>query len=64
MPNNLLWSLCQKDRNTLVLNELTVLFVCLQSGLTLNADGILGPLTEDLPAEGLDFSEEIPAAED
>ncbi|CAH1442357.1 unnamed protein product [Lactuca virosa] len=35
-----------------------------ESGLTLNADGILGPLTEDLPAEGLDFSEEIPAAED
>ncbi|KAI3737863.1 hypothetical protein L2E82_27877 [Cichorium intybus] len=35
-----------------------------ESGLTLNADGILGPLTTDLPAEGLDFSEEIPLAED
>lgn len=28
-----------------------------ESGLTLNSDGILGPLTTDLPAEGLDFSE-------
>lgn len=34
-----------------------------ESGLTLNADGILGPLTTDLPAEGLDLSD-IPPAED
>ncbi|KAD5802907.1 hypothetical protein E3N88_14267 [Mikania micrantha] len=38
-----------------------------ESGLTLNSDGILGPLTTDtdtdLPAEGLDFNE-IPPAED
>ncbi|KAI3684027.1 hypothetical protein L1987_84549 [Smallanthus sonchifolius] len=35
-----------------------------ESGLTLNSDGILGPLTTDtdLPAEGLDFNE-IPPAE-
>ncbi|XP_059644220.1 small ribosomal subunit protein bS1c [Cornus florida] len=31
-----------------------------ESGLTLNSDGILGPLTTDLPAEGLDLSD-IPA---
>lgn len=35
----------------------------LQSGLTLSSDGILGPLTSDLPAEGLDLSE-VPPAED
>ncbi|CAK9136439.1 unnamed protein product [Ilex paraguariensis] len=34
-----------------------------ESGLTLNSDGILGPLTSDLPAEGLDLSD-IPPAED
>lgn len=34
----------------------------LQSGLTLSSDGILGPLTSDLPAEGLDLSD-IPSAE-
>lgn len=34
-----------------------------QSGLTLNSEGILGPLTSDLPAEGLDLSE-IPPADD
>ncbi|KAF5950782.1 hypothetical protein HYC85_012775 [Camellia sinensis] len=34
-----------------------------ESGLTLNADGILGPLTTDLPADGLDLSD-IPPAED
>ncbi|KAA8531177.1 hypothetical protein F0562_005909 [Nyssa sinensis] len=34
-----------------------------ESGLTLNSDGILGPLTTSLPAEGLDLSD-IPLAED
>ncbi|GLT34753.1 hypothetical protein SLA2020_092520 [Shorea laevis] len=35
-----------------------------ESGLTLSSDGILGPLTSDLPEEeGLDLSE-VPAAED
>ncbi|KAF8401266.1 hypothetical protein HHK36_012199 [Tetracentron sinense] len=34
-----------------------------ESGLTLSSDGILGPLTADLPAEGLDLSD-IPPAED
>ncbi|KAA8527335.1 hypothetical protein F0562_034950 [Nyssa sinensis] len=34
-----------------------------ESGLTLNSDGILGPLATDLPAEGLDLSD-IPPAED
>ncbi|PON64887.1 Ribosomal protein [Parasponia andersonii] len=34
-----------------------------ESGLTLSSDGILGPLTSDLPAEGLDLSD-VPAAED
>ncbi|KAB2599264.1 30S ribosomal protein S1 [Pyrus ussuriensis x Pyrus communis] len=33
-----------------------------ESGLTLSSDGILGPLTSDLPAEGLDLSD-IPPAE-
>ena len=33
----------------------------LQSGLTFTADGILGPLTTDLPAEGLDMSDILPA---
>ncbi|XP_031106082.1 30S ribosomal protein S1, chloroplastic-like [Ipomoea triloba] len=37
--------------------------VVLRSGLTLSSDGILGPLSSDLPAEGLDLSE-IPQAED
>ncbi|CAN0855176.1 30S ribosomal protein S1, chloroplastic [Linum grandiflorum] len=32
-----------------------------ESGLTLNSDGILGPSTPDLPAEGLDLSDLIPA---
>lgn len=34
-----------------------------ESGLTLSSDGILGPLTSDLPAEGLDLSD-IPLADD
>ncbi|XP_073276596.1 small ribosomal subunit protein bS1c [Primulina huaijiensis] len=34
-----------------------------ESGLTLSSEGILGPLTSDLPAEGLDLSD-IPPAED
>ncbi|KAI3980788.1 hypothetical protein MKX01_025353 [Papaver californicum] len=34
-----------------------------ESGLTLSSDGILGPLTPDLPVEGLDLSD-IPAADD
>ncbi|KAK7303641.1 hypothetical protein RJT34_14552 [Clitoria ternatea] len=34
-----------------------------ESGLTLTGDGILGPLTSDLPPEGLDLSE-VPAAEE
>ncbi|KAK4380153.1 hypothetical protein RND71_002015 [Anisodus tanguticus] len=34
-----------------------------QSGLTLSSDGILGPLTSELPEDGLDLSE-IPPAED
>nr|GMD84670.1 30S ribosomal protein S1, chloroplastic [Ipomoea batatas] len=34
-----------------------------ESGLTLSSDGILGPLSSDLPTEGLDLSE-IPQAED
>ncbi|KAF3641027.1 30S ribosomal protein S1, chloroplastic [Capsicum annuum] len=34
-----------------------------ESGLTLNSDGILGPLTSGLPAEGLDLSETFPAEE-
>ncbi|KAF5191309.1 30S ribosomal protein S1 protein [Thalictrum thalictroides] len=34
-----------------------------ESGLTLSPDGILGPLSSDLPAEGLDLSD-IPPAED
>lgn len=32
-----------------------------ESGLTLSSDGILGPLSSDLPAEGLDLSD-VPAA--
>lgn len=35
----------------------------LQSGLTLSSDGILGPLSSDLPAEGLDLSDIPPAIE-
>lgn len=35
-----------------------------ESGLTLSSDGILGPLTSDLPAEGLDLSEVPPADEE
>lgn len=42
-------------------DEITVLFLILQSGLTLSSDGILGPLSSDLPAEGLDLSD-VPAA--
>ncbi|KAL0367833.1 UNVERIFIED_CONTAM: 30S ribosomal protein S1, chloroplastic [Sesamum radiatum] len=34
-----------------------------ESGLTLSSEGILGPLTSDLPAEGLDLSELPPAEE-
>ncbi|KAL6343846.1 hypothetical protein AAG906_027617 [Vitis piasezkii] len=34
-----------------------------ESGLTLNSDGILGPVSADLPAEGLDLSD-VPPAED
>uniref|UniRef100_A0A0V0I2D8 Small ribosomal subunit protein bS1c n=1 Tax=Solanum chacoense TaxID=4108 RepID=A0A0V0I2D8_SOLCH len=34
-----------------------------ESGLTLNSDGILGPLTSELPEDGLDLSE-IPPADD
>ncbi|KAI4338573.1 hypothetical protein MLD38_023616 [Melastoma candidum] len=34
-----------------------------ESGLTLSADGILGPLSSDLPAEGLDLSD-VPPADD
>ncbi|KAL0376323.1 UNVERIFIED_CONTAM: 30S ribosomal protein S1, chloroplastic [Sesamum calycinum] len=34
-----------------------------QSGLTLSSEGILGPLTSDLPADGLDLSD-FPPAED
>uniref|UniRef100_A0A0V0HV17 Small ribosomal subunit protein bS1c n=1 Tax=Solanum chacoense TaxID=4108 RepID=A0A0V0HV17_SOLCH len=34
-----------------------------ESGLTLNSDGILGPLTSELPAEGLDLSVIFPAEE-
>ncbi|OMO53435.1 Ribosomal protein S1 [Corchorus capsularis] len=34
-----------------------------ESGLTLSSDGILGPLTSDLPAEGLDLSD-VPEADD
>ncbi|KNA15241.1 hypothetical protein SOVF_099990 [Spinacia oleracea] len=34
-----------------------------ESGLTLSSDGILGPLTSDLPAEGLDLSVVPPAVE-
>ncbi|GMH18247.1 hypothetical protein Nepgr_020088 [Nepenthes gracilis] len=34
-----------------------------ESGLTLSSDGILGPLTGDLPADGLDLSD-IPPAEE
>ncbi|XP_017975185.1 PREDICTED: 30S ribosomal protein S1, chloroplastic [Theobroma cacao] len=34
-----------------------------ESGLTLSSDGILGPLTSDLPAEGLDLSD-VPEGED
>lgn len=32
-----------------------------ESGLTLSSDGILGPLGSDLPPEGLDLSEMLPA---
>ncbi|KAJ8539781.1 hypothetical protein K7X08_014033 [Anisodus acutangulus] len=34
-----------------------------ESGLPLNSDGILGPLTSELPAEGLDLGEIFPAEE-
>ncbi|XP_022742180.1 30S ribosomal protein S1, chloroplastic-like isoform X2 [Durio zibethinus] len=34
-----------------------------ESGFTLSSDGILGPLTSDLPAEGFDLSD-VPEAED
>ncbi|KAG1338818.1 30S ribosomal protein S1, chloroplastic [Cocos nucifera] len=35
-----------------------------ESGLTLNSEGVLGPLTSDLPAEGLDLSDVPPADDD
>ncbi|XP_050220500.1 30S ribosomal protein S1, chloroplastic [Mercurialis annua] len=35
-----------------------------ESGLTLSSEGILGPLTSDMPAEGLDLSDIPPAVED
>ncbi|KAH7676362.1 small subunit ribosomal protein S1 protein [Dioscorea alata] len=35
-----------------------------ESGLSLSSDGILGPLTPDLPAEGLDLSDIPPAEEE
>ncbi|KAK9287877.1 hypothetical protein L1049_016319 [Liquidambar formosana] len=34
-----------------------------ESGLTLSSEGILGPLTTDLPAEGLDLSDLSPAVD-
>ncbi|CAI0626441.1 unnamed protein product [Linum tenue] len=34
-----------------------------ESGLTLNSDGILGPLSSDMPAEGLDLSDLPPEEE-
>ncbi|KAF3778095.1 30S ribosomal protein S1 [Nymphaea thermarum] len=34
-----------------------------ESGLTLSSDGILGPLTSDLPAEGVDLND-VPSAEE
>ncbi|XP_072983243.1 small ribosomal subunit protein bS1c-like [Typha latifolia] len=34
-----------------------------ESGITLNSEGILGPLTSDLPAEGLDLGDVPPADE-
>nr|XP_010921394.1 30S ribosomal protein S1, chloroplastic [Elaeis guineensis] len=34
-----------------------------ESGLTLNSEGVLGPLTSDLPVEGLNLSD-VPPAED
>ncbi|EEF43146.1 30S ribosomal protein S1, chloroplastic [Ricinus communis] len=34
-----------------------------ESGLSLSSDGILGPVTSDMPAEGLDLSD-VPSAED
>lgn len=35
----------------------------IQSGLTLTTDGILGPITPELPVEGLDLSDVPPAEE-
>lgn len=35
-----------------------------ESGLTLNSEGVLGPLTSDLPVEGLDLGDVPPAEED
>lgn len=37
--------------------------IYIQSGLTLSSEGMLGPLTSDLPADGMDLSD-IPPAED
>lgn len=46
--------------NVLILQTISPLsFISLQSGLTLSSDGILGPLGSDLPAEGLDLSDEV-----
>jgi len=42
---------------------ISYLSFCLQSGLSLSGDGILGPLSSDLPPEGVDLSE-VPLAED
>jgi len=36
---------------------------CLQSGLSLSGEGILGPLSSDLPPEGVNLTE-VPLAEE
>lgn len=46
-----------------VLLNLICIFPPLQSTLTLSPDGILGPLSSDLPAMGLNLND-IPLAED
>lgn len=40
-----------------------VVFLTIQSGLTLTTDGILGPITPELPVEGLDLNDVPPAEE-
>lgn len=47
----------------IIITFISLLTFNLQSGLTLSSDGILGPLSSDLPAEGLDLSEVPPADE-